>query len=102
MFSFASRTGPSGWRDIKVYNNTAYIGAEASHHGMQVTKNILDWYHRSVKAFNLHGLPTVCSKAFSGLARKKLQKHYTTGPLGMELTTDWWILQRAGNVGNVS
>ena len=29
-------TGPSAWRDIKVYQDHAFIGAEASGHGMQV------------------------------------------------------------------
>jgi len=31
-----TRTSSSTWRDIKVYANTAYIGSEASNHGMQV------------------------------------------------------------------
>ena len=31
-----SQTGSSPWRDIKVYENHAYIGAEANGHGLQV------------------------------------------------------------------
>ena len=31
-----THTTPSSWRDIKVYQNAAYIGSEASGHGMQI------------------------------------------------------------------
>jgi len=31
-----THTQPSSWRDIKVYSNTAYIGSEATDHGLQI------------------------------------------------------------------
>ena len=34
--TLASASGSSSWRDIKVYNNYAFIVSEAAGHGMQV------------------------------------------------------------------
>ena len=51
-------TVPSLWRDIKVYQNHAFIGAEASGHGMQVIDltTLREFYGKDARGKNIRHL----------------------------------------------
>ena len=56
-----SATDPSDWRDVKIYNNYAFVVSEASNHGLQV--------------FNLNRLLDLLQKLLKNCKIKKLIKN---------------------------